>query len=437
MNISVFGLGYVGAISAACLSQDGHVVVGVDSEPKKVDLINSGKCPVIEKDADSIIAKSVADGRLSATTDVFRAVASTQVSLVCVGTPNNANGSLDLTHVQRVCEEIGFCLRRKQDYHVVVMRSTMLPGSIRSLVVPTLEQFSGKKAGVDFGVCINPEFLRESTAVYDYYHPPKTVIGESDSRAGDPVAEIYAKLDAPVFRVPIEVAEMVKYTDNAWHAVKVVFGNEVGNICKALGIDSHRVMDIFCKDTKLNLSPYYLKPGFAFGGSCLPKDVRALAYKARTMDLELPLINSLLPSNSGQVDMAMKMITSNGAKKIGVLGFSFKAETDDLRESPVVTVIERLIGKGYDLKLYDRNVQLASLMGANRDYILNRIPHIYRLMSDDLGSVVDFADTIVIGNKAPEFEEVVTRGAEDKHIIDLVRVNSQRSSNGAYQGICW
>lgn len=437
MNISVFGLGYVGAISAACLSKDGHTVIGVDSEPRKVEMINAGKCPVIEKEADTIIEKSVAEGRLSATTDVFRAVASTQVSLVCVGTPNNPNGSLDLTHVQRVAEEIGFCLRRKEDFHVVVMRSTMLPGSISNLVIPTLEKFSGKKAGQDFGVCINPEFLRESTAVYDYYHPPKTVIGESDTRAGDAVAEIYAALDAPLFRVPIEVAEMVKYTDNAWHAVKVVFGNEIGNICKALGIDSHRVMDIFCQDTKLNLSPYYLKPGFAFGGSCLPKDVRALAYKARTLDLELPLINSLLASNMGQIDMAMKMITSNGAKKIGVLGFSFKAETDDLRESPVVTMIERLIGKGYDLKLYDRNVHLASLMGANRDYILNRIPHIYRLMSNDLGEVVDFADTIVIGNKAAEFEEVVGSGDDSKHIIDLVRLNSQRRSNGAYEGICW
>jgi GDP-mannose 6-dehydrogenase len=437
MNISVFGLGYVGAISAACLSKDGHTVIGVDNEPKKIELINAGKCPVIEKEADTIIAASVAEGRLSATTDVFKAVASTQVSLVCVGTPSNGNGSLDLTHVRRVAEEIGFCLRRKQDYHVVVVRSTMLPGSVRSIVIPTLEEFSGKKAGKDFGVCINPEFLRESTAVYDYYHPPKTVIGESDTRAGDAVAEIYSHLDAPLFRVAIEVAEMVKYTDNAWHAVKVVFGNEIGNICKALGIDSHRVMDIFCQDTKLNLSPYYLKPGFAFGGSCLPKDVRALAYKARTLDLELPLINSLLASNSGQVDVAMKMITGNGSKKIGVLGFSFKAETDDLRESPVVTVIERLIGKGYDLKLYDKNVHLASLMGANKDYILNRIPHIYRLMSSDLGEVVDFADTLVIGNKAAEFEEVVTNGGGDKHIIDLVRLNSQRQSNGAYQGICW
>ena len=437
MNISVFGLGYVGAISAACLSNEGHTVIGVDNNDRKVELINSGACPVIENEADEIIKKNVEEGRLSATLDVIRAVMNSQISLVCVGTPSNENGSLDLTYVRRVSEEIGFALRNKRSYHVVVMRSTMLPGSMRDVVIPTLEQFSGKKAGVDFGVCINPEFLREGTAVYDFYHPPKTVIGEIDSRAGDVLAELYAQLDAPLIRDSIDTAEMVKYTDNVWHAVKVVFGNEVGNLCKRLGIDSHRVMDIFCQDTKLNLSPYYLKPGFAFGGSCLPKDVRALAYKARTLDLELPLINSLLPSNSNQIDQAMRLITGNGAKRIGVLGFSFKAGTDDLRESPVVTIIERLIGKGYDLSLYDHNVHLASLTGANKDYILNRIPHIYRLMKDNLDEVVDISDTLVIGNKDPEFENVVKSSQNDKHVIDLVRVQAQLRSQNHYEGLCW
>ncbi len=437
MEISVFGLGYVGAVSAACLSNDGHTVVGVDSDSNKVELINAGKCPVIEKDADDMIAKAVAAGRLSATTDVFKAIGTTTLSFVCVGTPSNENGSLDLSHVRRVSEEIGFCLRQKKKFHTVVIRSTMLPGSVQSVVIPTLEQFSGKKAGKDFGVCINPEFLRESTAIYDFYHPPKTVIGESDTRAGDAVAELYAKLDAPLARVPINVAEMVKYTDNAWHAVKVVFGNEIGNICKKLGIDSHQVMDIFCKDTKLNLSPYYLKPGFAFGGSCLPKDVRALNYKARSLDLETPLLASLLPSNNQQIDSAMRMIASNGAKRIAVLGFSFKAGTDDLRESPLVTVIERLIGKGYELRLYDKNVHLSSLSGANKDYIFTKIPHIQRLMHDDLGAVINFADTIIIGNKSPEFAEMLENEPEDgKHIIDLVRINGKQSQ-GKYEGICW
>lgn len=437
MNISIFGLGYVGAISAACLSKDGHTVIGVDNDPGKVALINSGRCPVVEKDADEIIRSSVELGLLSATTDVAQAVMNSQVSMVCVGTPSNENGSLDLSYVRKVAEEIGLAIKVKPSYHVVVMRSTMLPGSMQSVVIPALEEFSGKKAGVDFGVCINPEFLRESTAVYDYYNPPKTVIGEIDPRAGDVLASIYSHMSAPLIRDSIEVAEMAKYTDNAWHAVKVVFANEIGNICKKLGIDSHRVMDIFCQDTKLNLSPYYLKPGFAFGGSCLPKDVRALTYKARILDLEVPLLNSLIPSNSHQVDQAMKMITSNGAKKIGVLGFSFKAGTDDLRESPVVTVIERLIGKGYDLRLYDHNVHLASLTGANKDYIMNRIPHIYRLMSDNLDEVVDYADTLVIGNNAPEFASVVSDAMEDKHVVDLVRVNAQLRTQQAYQGLCW
>ena len=437
MKISVFGLGYVGAISAACLSKDGHTVVGVDNAPRKVELINSGMCPVIEAEADDIIKNSVDDGRLSATTDVALAIGTTDVSLVCVGTPSNDNGSLDLSYVRRVSEEIGFALSNKSSYHVVVMRSTMLPGSMRDVVIPTLEEFSGKKAGQDFGVCINPEFLRESTAVYDYYHPPKTVIGEIDSRAGDVLVEMYAHLDAPLIRATIDTAEMVKYTDNVWHAVKVVFGNEIGNVCKRLDIDSHQVMDIFCQDTKLNLSPYYLKPGFAFGGSCLPKDVRALAYKGRSLDLELPLINSLLPSNTNQIDHAMRMITSNGAKRIGVLGFTFKAGTDDLRESPVVTIIERLLGKGYDLSLYDKNVHLASLTGGNKDYILNHIPHIYRLMKDNVDEVVDFADTVVIGNNAPEFKGIGSETYDSKQVIDLVRVGAHLRSKNTYQGLCW
>ncbi len=290
------------------------------------------------------------------------------------------NGGLDLKYVRNVCEEIGAALRDKSGFHVVVARSTMLPGSMRNIVIPALEEASGKKAGTDFGVCNNPEFLREGTAVYDFYNPPKTVIGETDTRSGDMLAAIYEKMDAPLLRTDVETAEMVKYTDNVWHALKVGFSNEIGNICKAVGIDSHKVMEIFCKDTKLNLSPYYMKPGFAFGGSCLPKDVRALAYKARSLDLEVPIINAIMPSNERQIEKGLKMIMDAGSKKVGILGFSFKAGTDDLRESPLVEVIERLLGKGYDVKLYDRNVNVASLVGANRDYILNHIPHISRLM---------------------------------------------------------
>ncbi len=303
-------------------------------------------------------------------------------------------------------------------------------------MIPTLEEFSEKCAGMDFGVCINPEFLREGTAVSDFYHPPKTVIGELDRRSGDVVAGLYGWLEDAVIRTGIEPAEMVKYTDNAWHALKVGFANEIGNICKSLGVDGHKVMDIFCADTKLNLSPYYMRPGFAFGGSCLPKDVRALTYRARTLDLEVPILDSILRSNERQIERGIQMIVARGKKRVGVLGFSFKAGTDDLRESPVVELIERLIGKGFDLRLYDRNVNVAKLVGANRDYILNRIPHIVRLMVASIEEVLDHADTIVVGNGDREFDQIPERVRDSQVIVDLVRV-SRACSGKNYVGICW
>ncbi|OBV40653.1 nucleotide sugar dehydrogenase [Janthinobacterium psychrotolerans] len=436
MKISIFGLGYVGAVSAGCLATDGHEVIGVDPNRTKVDLINQGATPIIEKDIGEMIAATVKSGHLRATADVRDAVFGSDMSLICVGTPSQLNGNLDLSHVRKVCQEIGAAIAEKDTFHVVVARSTMLPGSMRSLVIPTLEAASGKVAGVDFGVCNNPEFLREGTAVHDYYHPPKTVIGESDEKAGALLVQLYQKMDAPLVRTDVETAEMVKYTDNTWHAVKVAFANEIGNICKAVGIDGHKVMDIFCQDTKLNLSPYYMKPGFAFGGSCLPKDVRALTYKARTLDLDLPLLNSILPSNQKQVEKGVKMIVDKGARKVGILGFSFKAGTDDLRESPLVDVIEYLLGKGYELKLYDKNVNLAALTGANQDYILNHIPHISKLMVDNMQDVLDFADTIVIGNGAAEFKTVPASIKPHQHIVDLVRISKDQSGE-QYDGICW
>ena len=436
MKISIFGLGYVGAVSAGCLASDGHQVVGVDPNLTKVDLINQGVTPIIEKDIGEMIAATVQSGHLRATADVRDAVMHTDMSLICVGTPSQLNGNLDLSHVRKVCEQIGAAIRDKASFHVVVARSTMLPGSMSSLVIPTLEAASGKKAGVDFGVCNNPEFLREGTAVYDYYHPPKTVIGESDEKAGAMLVELYAKMDAPLVRTSVETAEMVKYTDNTWHAVKVAFANEIGNICKAVGIDGHKVMEIFCQDTKLNLSSYYMKPGFAFGGSCLPKDVRALTYKARSLDLDLPLLNAVLPSNQKQVEKGLKMIIDKGARKVGILGFSFKAGTDDLRESPLVDVIEHLLGKGYELKLYDKNVNLAALTGANQDYILNHIPHISKLMVDSMDEVLAFADTIVVGNGAAEFKTVPGQLKPGQQLVDLVRISAEQSG-GQYDGICW
>lgn len=437
MNISIFGLGYVGAVSAGCLAQDGHRVIGVDPNQTKVNLINEGTSPIVEKDIGGIISVSVREGRLTATTSVAEAVQNSDISLVCVGTPSQLNGSLDLTYVRRVCEEIGAAIAVKAGFHVVVARSTMLPGTMRDVVIPTLESSSGKRAGVDFGVCNNPEFLREGTAVYDYYQPPKTVIGETDGRSGDILATLYANMDAPLIRTDVATAEMVKYTDNVWHALKVGFANEIGNICKSLGIDGHKVMDIFCHDHKLNLSSYYLKPGFAFGGSCLPKDVRALTYKAKTLDIETPILNSILPGNQLQIQRGIKMITEHGKRRIGILGFSFKAGTDDLRESPVVDVIETLIGKGYELKLYDKNVTLASITGSNRDYILNHIPHISRLMVSEVSEILAHAEVIVVGNGAAEFRDILGKIRADQVVIDLVRIGSGRSEPGRYEGICW
>jgi len=409
----------------------------VDPESRKVDLINAGKTPIIEKDIGPIIERQVAAGRLRATTDVSAAVGQADLSLVCVGTPSRANGDIELKFVHRVCEQIGTALRHNHGAPAVVIRSTMLPGTMREVVIPALEASSGRRAGVEFGVCINPEFLREGTAVHDYFNPPKTVIGELNRASGDLLASLYARLTAPLIRTDIETAEMVKYADNAWHALKIGFANEIGNVCKELEVDSHRVMDIFCQDTKLNLSPYYLKPGFAFGGSCLPKDLRALLYKAKTLDVSLPILSAILPSNEQQIQRGVRAVTEKSSKKVGILGFSFKAGTDDLRESPVVELTERLIGKGFDLRMYDSNVSLARIHGANRDYILNHIPHISRLMVSSIDEVLGHARTIVIGNSAPEFRDVPQRLTDGQTLIDFVRVTNSRTVSGVYEGICW
>ena len=436
MKVSIMGLGYVGAVSAACLAQEGHEVIGVDPQQVKVDLINAGKTPIIEKDIGEIIERQVIEGRLWATTDVAAAVAYSDLSLICVGTPSLGNGHIDLKYVRRVCEQIGVGLREHRG-HTVVVRSTLLPCTLNEVVIPTLERSSGLSAGQDFGVCLNPEFLREGTAVYDYFHPPKTVIGEIDRASGDVVAKLYAHMPCPLIRTDYETAEMVKYADNAWHALKVGFANEIGNICKELGLDSHRLMEIFCQDTKLNLSPYYLKPGFAFGGSCLPKDLRALIYKAKTMDVPVPILAAILPSNEMQIARGIQAVIDKGSRKVGILGFSFKAGTDDLRESPMVELTERLIGKGFDLRVYDSNVRLASLQGSNRDYILNHIPHISRLMVPTMEAVLEHASTIVIGNASSEFRDVPRRLGEGQSIVDLARIANVRSVAGVYDGICW
>jgi GDP-mannose 6-dehydrogenase len=328
-------------------------------------------------------------------------------------------------------------LKNKPARHTVVIRSTILPGTMRKIVSPVLEEFSGKKAGFDFGLCHNPEFLREGSAVKDFNEPPKTVIGELDQASGEVLVSLYQKLQAPLIRTDLETAEMVKYVDNSWHALKIGFANEIGNLCKSFTVDSHEVMRIFCQDRKLNISAAYLQPGFAFGGSCLPKDLRALSYQAKMHDLELPILRSILPSNEMQVSRGLQLIMEKGHKRVGILGFSFKAGTDDLRESPLIEVIEHLLGKGYDLRIYDKNVNVASLVGANRDFILNRIPHISRLMVKDVEAVLEHAETVVIGTKDPDFKDVPSRLRVDQRLVDFVRISDQRSGNGKYDGICW
>ena len=437
MRISVFGLGYVGTVSAGCLANDGHEVIGVDPVDTKVDLINKGHSPIIVAEIGEIISATVQSGRLRAISDPAQAIRETDLSFICVGTPSQTNGNLDLHYIRRICEQIGAALKEKAARHTVIIRSTILPGTMRNVVIPVLEEYSGKTAGVGFGVCNNPEFLREGTAVKDYNAPPKTVIGEMEEESGSLLARLYEKLDAPLIRTSLETAEMVKYVDNSWHALKIGFANEIGNLSKALGIDSHEVMRIFCQDRKLNISPAYLLPGFAFGGSCLPKDLRALSYKAKAHDLDLPIITSILPSNELQVSRGLKLIMEKGHRRVGVLGFSFKAGTDDLRESPVIEVIERLLGKGYDLKIYDKNVNIACLVGANRDFILNRIPHISRLMVDSIDKVLEHAEIILIGNKDPEFRNVPNQLREGQSLVDFVRITDRRSEHGKYDGICW
>ncbi len=436
MKLSVFGIGYVGCVSAACFAKDGHDVIGVDVNPTKVGIINDGKSPIVEPGVGDVIGEAVRAGRLSATTDSAKAVNCTDVSLICVGTPSNPNGSLDLRYVTRVCEEIGAALKSKEGRHIVVIRSTMLPGTIQNVVATTLEEHSEKTAGQDFGVCINPEFLREGTSLKDFYAPPFTLIGADDPQTVESVKGLYANIQAPVFVTSVKTAEMVKYVCNCFHALKVSFANEVGNICKAMGVDSHEVMDVFCQDTKLNLSPYYLKPGFAFGGSCLPKDLRAITYKAKELDVEVPVLAAILPSNRLQIERALHMVAMTGKKRIGVLGFSFKAGTDDLRESPMVTLIETLIGKGYQLSIYDRDVSLARLFGANKEYIEREIPHISQLMQTSIEDVIATAEVVLIGNKAQEFQQIRSKMRDGQVMIDLVRLLEQTSDH-TYQGICW
>jgi GDP-mannose 6-dehydrogenase len=444
MRISIFGLGYVGSVSAACFASLGHSVIGVDVDKFKVETINSGRSPIIkEQGLDELIRQGVAEGRLHATTDDREAVANSDLSLICVGTPSNDNGSLNLEYVRRVCEGIGRALRAKDAYHVVAFRSTMLPGSIEGELIPILEAASGKKAGAEYGVAANPEFMREGCAVADFYGPARTVIGELDQRSGEALAELYDEIEAPIVRLNLKTAEMAKYVDNAFHALKISFANEIGNLCKAEGIDSYQVMDVFSMDIRLNISAAYMKPGAAFGGSCLPKDLRALLHRAQERDLEVPVLRGILASNERQKRSAFDLVRKTGKKKIGVLGLSFKPGTDDLRESPVVELVETLIGKGYRVAIYDKGVSLSAIYGSNKTYIEKEIPHISRLMCETLDEVLERSEVLVIANRDPLYAEILPKLSAEQTVIDLVRLSrelpetAKTAMDGRYKGICW
>jgi len=437
MRISVFGLGYVGCVSAACIASRGIQVIGVDIIQTKVDTINSGRSPIVDPGIEDLISRGVRQGALKATTDAMKAVEDSDISFICVGTPGKANGSLDLAHVKRACQQIGAALVLANRFHVVAVRSTLLPGMTEEVLIPALEVYSGKRESLDFGVAVNPEFLREGTAVYDFNNPPFTLAGAGNEDTIGPLRRLYSFVNAPFITGNLKEIEAVKYACNSFHALKVTFANELGNILKQMGVDSHRVMDIFCEDTKLNLSPSYLKPGFAFGGSCLPKDLRALVYKAREVNVDVPVLNAIMHSNRLQVERAIELILGTGRKSVGVLGLSFKPGTDDLRESPMVTLIERLLGKGLSLAIYDREVEVSRIFGANKDYLERVIPHIYRLMKTSIEDVVTESEVIVIGKQQEEFLPLADNLGNGRLIVDLVRLFDGVNSKKTYEGICW
>ena len=437
-GVSVFGLGYVGCVSAACFAEKGFDVVGVDVSESKVALINGGKATIVEAGIQELVAAMVTARRLRATVSALEAVQATDISLVCVGTPSRPNGSLDLQYVERVCGEIGRAIAAKGRWHLVVIRSTVLPGTLQELVIPVLEEASGGRVGEHFGLCSNPEFLREGTSLKDFADPPFTLIGASDDRAAAALRVLYAGVAAPIHVTPIRVAEAVKYVCNCFHGLKVSFANEIGSLCKAMDIDSHEVMRLVCEDKKLNISPAYLRPGFAFGGSCLPKDLRALVYRGKQLDVETPLLAAVLQSNKQQIDRAVAMVLASGARRVGILGMAFKAGTDDLRESPTLSLIEQLLGKGIELSIYDRDVRNANVIGANREYVERGIPHIWSLMRGSVDEVVAASDAIVVGNGSPEFRDLDSRLRNGQVVIDLVRAFGPRRSDGTrYEGISW
>ncbi|EGF90085.1 GDP-mannose 6-dehydrogenase [Asticcacaulis biprosthecium C19] len=437
-RVSIFGIGYVGAVTAACICKDGFSVHAVDVNQAKADSLGKGISPIVEPGLPELLKGAVDDGLLTAGTSAVYAIDNTDLSIVCVGTPSLRNGNLDLSYVAAVAEDIGKAIGQKAGYHSVVMRSTMLPGSMDKTVIPILERASGKKAGVDFGIAYYPEFLREATAIADYENPAVIVLGIKDDETLSRLRVINSKLTSPEFLVDIKTAEAIKYANNTWHAVKISFANEIGNIAKAAGIDGHKVMEAVCADKRLNISTVYMKPGMAYGGSCLPKDLRALRYSARSMEVATPLLDAVADSNDNQIDRAFNMIAATGKKNVAMLGLSFKAGTDDLRESPLVEIAERLHGKGFKVKIYDENVRYSALTGANLSYVRAHLPHLADLLVASIEEAKEDADVLVVGNNDFRFGEAVGDKRDDQLVIDFVRVSKEvRSNNQDYAGLCW
>jgi GDP-mannose 6-dehydrogenase len=438
MHIAIFGIGYVGAVASACLASQGHDVIGVDINPSKVDCINAGRSPILEPGLDQLIRTAVAAGRLRATADVATAIASSQISFICVGTPSLPNGDLDLTHVERAAEAVGTALSTTQDFHLVVVRSTVLPGTTSRIVVPLLERMSGKRAGEHFGVAVCPEFLREGNAIKDYDDAAVTVLGVDDKQSEMLLKDVMTSLHGDMVVTATATAELIKYANNAWHATKIVFANEIGVIAKALGLDGRSVMDIVSNDKRLNISSAYMRPGFAFGGSCLPKDLRAITYRAKRLDVPCPMLDSLLVSNERHIHRALDMVREAGSRRVGLIGLSFKTGTDDLRESPAVDLAERLFGKGYDIRIFDSNICVERLTGANKSFIEARIPHLSSLLTNDVQDVIRHGDTLVIAHADRESRQMLTPLRDDQIVIDLGSYTMEdRPTSGRYDGICW
>jgi GDP-mannose 6-dehydrogenase len=437
MRVSIFGLGYVGAVSSACFAKQGHEVIGVDVDRHKLDLIRAGRAPIVEKDLETYLQEAVSARRLRVTDQVAEAVMGSDISLLCVGTPSRENGDLRTDYLERVATQIGEAMRQKEGRHIVVIRSTVLPGTAERVVLPLLEKHSEKQVGRGFGLCVNPEFLRESTAIADFYAPPFTIVGGLLREDAETVAELYAGVDAPLFLTGIRTAEMIKYACNAFHALKITFANEIGMLCKAENIDSHEVMRVFCEDTKLNISPKYLLPGYAFGGSCLPKDLRALTYRAHSHDLRLPMMDHILVSNDYQIERVVREVQHYRKRNVGLFGLSFKPGTDDLRESPLVELAERLIGKGFNLKIYDANVSYAALYGSNKAYIEQEIPHIREILVENPLEVMKHAEVAIFGHGDHELPRILEEARPEQMIVDLARVVSAEKVKANYAGLYW